>query len=253
MELFKYKDLIKELVIRDIKVKYKKSVLGILWSILNPLLMMIVLSIVFSEIFKSSTKNFPLYLITGQVIFNFFSEATNMSMMSILGNSGLIKKVYLPKYIFPLSKTLFGLVNLIFSLIAVFIVILFTKQRIGISSFFIPLLFIYITAFSLGIGFILSSTAVFFRDILHLYSILLIVWNYLTPVFYPLEIVPDKYRSFISLNPMTYYVDYFRKILLYNEIPDFNLNLICFLVSIISLVIGLLIFRKNQNKFILFI
>ena len=253
MELFKYKDLIKELVVRDIKVKYKKSVLGILWSILNPLLMMIVLSIVFSEIFKSSTKNFALYLITGQVIFNFFSESTNMSMMSILGNGGLIKKVYLPKYIFPLSKTLFGLVNLIFSLIAVFIVILFTKQKIGISSFFIPLLFIYVTIFSLGIGFILSSTAVFFRDILHLYSILLIVWNYLTPVFYPLEIVPYKYRNFISLNPMTYYVEYFRKILLYNEIPDLNLNFICFFVSIISLVIGILVFRKNQNKFILFI
>jgi len=147
MEIFKYKDLIKELVVRDIKVKYKKSVLGILWSILNPLLMMIVLSIVFSEVFKSSTKNFPLHLITGQVIFNFFSEATNMSMMSILGNGGLIKKVYLPKYIFPLSKTLFGLVNLIFSLVAVFIVILFTKQKIGISSLFIPLLFIYITIF----------------------------------------------------------------------------------------------------------
>ena len=253
MEIFKYKDLIKELVVRDIKVKYKKSVLGILWSILNPLLMMIVLSIVFSEVFTSSTKNFPLYLITGQVIFNFFSEATNMSMMSILGNGGLIKKVYLPKYIFPLSKTLFGLVNLIFSLVAVFIVILFTKQKIGISSLFIPLLFIYITIFSLGIGFILSSTAVFFRDIIHLYGILLIVWNYLTPVFYPLEIVPDKYRNFISLNPMTYYVDYFRKILLYNEIPDLNLNFICFFVSVISLLIGILIFKKNQNKFILFI
>ena len=176
-----------------------------------------------------------------------------MSMMSILGNGGLIKKVYLPKYIFPLSKTLFGLVNLIFSLVAVFIVILFTKQKIGISSLFIPLLFIYITIFSLGIGFILSSTAVFFRDIIHLYGILLIVWNYLTPVFYPLEIVPDKYRNFISLNPMTYYVDYFRKILLYNEIPDLNLNFICFFVSVISLLIGILIFKKNQNKFILFI
>ena len=209
MELFKYKDLIKELVIRDIKVKYKKSVLGVLWSVLNPLLMMIVLTVVFSEVFKSSISNFPLYLITGQVIFNFFSEATNMSMMSVLGNGSLIKKVYIPKYIFPLSKTLFGLVNLVFSLIAVMIVFIFTKQNVGITVVFILLLFIYVTIFSLGIGFILSSTAVFFRDILHLYSILLIVWNYLTPVFYPLEIVPNKYRSFIFLNPMTYYVDYF--------------------------------------------
>ena len=111
--LLKYKDLLFELVLRDIKVKYKKSVLGVLWSVLNPLLMMIVLTVVFSEVFKSSISNFPLYLITGQVIFNFFSEATNMSMMSVLGNGSLIKKVYIPKYIFPLSKTLFGLVNLV--------------------------------------------------------------------------------------------------------------------------------------------
>ena len=196
--LLKYKDLLFELVLRDIKVKYKKSVLGVLWSVLNPLLMMIVLTVVFSEVFKSSISNFPLYLITGQVIFNFFSEATNMSMMSVLGNGSLIKKVYIPKYIFPLSKTLFGLVNLVFSLIAVMIVFIFTKQNVGITVVLIPLLLLYIFLFSFGIGLILASTAVFFRDILHLYGILLVIWNYLTPVFYPMEIIPDKYVLFIN-------------------------------------------------------
>lgn len=251
--LLKYKDLLFELVLRDIKVKYKKSVLGVLWSVLNPLLMMVVLTVVFSEIFKSSISNFPLYLITGQVIFNFFSEATNMSMMSVLGNGSLIKKVYIPKYIFPLSKTLFGLVNLIFSLVAVMIVFIFTKQNIGITVVFTPLLLLYIFLFSFGIGLILASTAVFFRDILHLYGILLVIWNYLTPVFYPMEIIPDKYIMFINCNPLTYYVTYFRKILIYNEIPDLNLNLICLFISIISVIIGLVIFKKNQNKFILYV
>ena len=177
MNIFKYKDLLFELVLRDIKIKYKKSILGVLWSVLNPLLMMIVLTIVFSEIFKSSINNFPLYLITGQVIFNFFSEATNMSMVSILGNGSLIKKVYIPKYIFPLSKTVFGLVNLIFSLIAVIIVFLFTKQSIGIATIFIPISLFYTFLFSFGIGLILASTAVFFRDMLHLYGVLLIICN----------------------------------------------------------------------------
>ena len=246
--LLKYKDLLFELVLRDIKVKYKKSVLGVLWSVLNPLLMMIVLTVVFSEVFKSSISNFPLYLITGQVIFNFFSEATNMSMMSVLGNGSLIKKVYIPKYIFPLSKTLFGLVNLVFSLIAVMIVFIFTKQNVGITVVLIPLLLLYIFLFSFGIGLILASTAVFFRDILHLYGILLVIWNYLTPVFYPMEIIPDKYVIFINCNPLTYYVTYFRKILIYNEIPDLNLNLICLFISMISV-----IFKKNQNKFILYV
>lgn len=251
--LLKYKDLLFELVLRDIKVKYKKSVLGVLWSVLNPLLMMIVLTVVFSEVFKSSISNFPLYLITGQVIFNFFSEATNMSMMSVLGNGSLIKKVYIPKYIFPLSKTLFGLVNLIFSLIAVMIVFIFTKQNIGITVVLIPLLLLYIFLFSFGIGLILASTAVFFRDILHLYGILLVIWNYLTPVFYPMEIIPDKYIIFINCNPLTYYVTYFRKILIYNEIPDLNLNLICLFISMISVIVGVIIFKKNQNKFILYV
>ena len=251
--LLKYKDLLFELVLRDIKVKYKKSVLGVLWSVLNPLLMMIVLTVVFSEVFKSSISNFPLYLITGQVIFHFFSEATNMSMMSVLGNGSLIKKVYIPKYIFPLSKTLFGLVNLVFSLIAVMIVFIFTKQNVGITVVLIPLLLLYIFLFSFGIGLILASTAVFFRDILHLYGILLVIWNYLTPVFYPMEIIPDKYVIFINCNPLTYYVTYFRKILIYNEIPDLNLNLICLFISMISVIVGLVIFKKNQNKFILYV
>ena len=251
--LLKYKDLLFELVLRDIKVKYKKSVLGVLWSVLNPLLMMIVLTVVFSEVFKSSISNFPLYLITGQVIFNFFSEATNMSMMSVLGNGSLIKKVYIPKYIFPLSKTLFGLVNLVFSLIAVMIVFIFTKQNVGITVVLIPLLLLYIFLFSFGIGLILASTAVFFRDILHLYAILLVIWNYLTPVFYPMEIIPDKYVIFINCNPLTYYVTYFRKILIYNEIPDLNLNLICLFISMISVIVGLVIFKKNQNRFILYV
>ena len=251
--LLKYKDLLFELVLRDIKVKYKKSVLGVLWSVLNPLLMMIVLTVVFSEVFKSSISNFPLYLITGQVIFNFSSEATNMSMMSVLGNGSLIKKVYIPKYIFPLSKTLFGLVNLVFSLIAVMIVFIFTKQNVGITVVLIPLLLLYIFLFSFGIGLILASTAVFFRDILHLYGILLVIWNYLTPVFYPMEIIPDKYIIFINCNPLTYYVTYFRKILIYNEIPDLNLNLICLFISMISVIVGLVIFKKNQNKFILYV
>lgn len=253
MNVIKYKDLLFELILRDIKVKYKKSILGILWSVLNPLFMMIVLTIVFSEIFKSSISNFPLYLITGQVIFNFFSEATNMSMMSILGNGSLIKKVYIPKYIFPLSKTLFGLINLIFSLIAVIIVFIFTRHMMGMTVIFTPLLLIYIFLFSFGIGLILASTAVFFRDILHLYGILLIIWNYLTPVFYPMEIIPEKYEKFINLNPLTYYVLYFRKILIYNEIPDITLNLICFSISVISVMFGIFIFRKNQNKFILYV
>ena len=130
---------------------------------------------------------------------------------------------------------------------------LFTKQSIGIATIFIPISLFYTFLFSFGIGLILASTAVFFRDMLHLYGVLLIIWNYLTPVFYPMEIVPDKYINFINFNPLTYYVTYFRKILIYNEIPDINLNLICLSISLISIILGIIIFKKNQNKFILYV
>ena len=251
--LRKYYDLIIELVIRDIKVKYKRSVLGLIWSILNPLLMMSVMTIIFSSIFKSNIKNFPVYLISGQVIFNFFSEATNMSMISIIGNGELIKKVYVPKYIFPLSKVLFSLVNLIFSLIAVMIVCIATKLEIGTTIFMFPLPILYVFIFSLGIGLILSSYAVFFRDLLHLYSVLLMLWMYLTPIFYPITIVPEKFITFIKLNPIYYYVEYFRSILLYNKVPTLSLNLICLGYSFFFLILGIFVFSKKQDDFILYI
>lgn len=143
--MFKYIDLLNELVIRDIKIKYKRSFLGVLWSVLNPLLMMVVMSVVFSTMFQSSIPNFPMYLIIGQILFSLFSEVTNMAMMSIIYNGGLIKKVYIPKYIFPLSKALFALSNLFFSLIAVILVALFTKLQLHWELFFvlIPIILLF--------------------------------------------------------------------------------------------------------------
>ena len=154
----KYYDLLIALLLRDIKIKYKRSILGFAWSILNPLLMMIVMSIVFSTIFKTDIKNFPMYLITGQVIFSFFSEATNTAMTSIISNGGLIKKVYIPKYIFALSKVMFSFTNMLFSLVAVVIVAIATKLPITPAILLFPLPLIYVFIFSLGIGLLLASS-----------------------------------------------------------------------------------------------
>ena len=240
-DLKKYYNLLFEMVIRDIKVKYKKSILGLLWSVLNPLLMMIVMTIVFSTLFKSDIKNFPIYLLIGQITFSFFSEATNMAMMSIITNGSLLKKVYIPKYIFPASKTIFALVNFLFSLIAIAIVAVFTRQSISI----------YMFVFSLGIGLVLSSFAVFFRDLVHLYGILLLVWMYLTPIFYPVRIIPEKFLIFIKLNPMYHYISYFREILLYNRWPSFKMNIICLTFAILSLILGSIVFYRKQNELVL--
>ena len=249
----KYYDLLIELVLRDIKVKYKRSVLGFAWSILNPLLMMIVMSIVFSTIFRSDIKNFPMYLITGQVIFSFFSEATNSAMMSIIGNGELIKKVYIPKYIFPLSKVMFSFSNMIFSLVAVVIVAIATKLPITPAILLFPLPLIYVFVFSLGIGLLLASYAVFFRDLLHLYGIILLIWTYLTPIFYPITILPPNIRLLLKFNPLYVFISNFREIVLYGNVPSLFSNLLCIAYAILALIIGTLAFRRTKDKFIFYI
>lgn len=250
---YKYRGLLWELVLRDIKVKYKRSVLGFLWSLLNPLLMMVVIYIVFSNLFRFDIENFPIYLLTGQIFFNFFAEATSMAMVAIMSNGSLIRKVYIPKYIFPMSKVLSSFVNLLFALLAIVIMIFITKVRISWTIIFFPLSLLYLLCFAMGIGLILSAYAVFFRDLIHLYGILLTAWTYLTPIFYPISIIPEKYQALIKVNPMYYYIEYFRQIILYSQVPSLYLNLICLFISIFTLLLGLYAFYRNQNRFILYI
>ena len=159
-ELIKYHNLVEELVIRDIKTKYRRSVLGLIWSMLNPLLMMMITAMVFSQLFRFEIKNFALYLLTGQIVFTFYSEATNFAMGSILQNGSLIKKVYVPKYLFPLSRVASCGVNLCFTLPAMLVIILYTKHPLDLNILFavIPLLLLFL--FCLGIGILLSALAV---------------------------------------------------------------------------------------------
>ncbi len=244
-------NIVYELVKRDLKKKYRGSFLGIIWSVLNPLLMMIVLTIVFSNVFRFDTKNYPLYLMTGQVLFNFFSEATNVSMLSIILNAPLIKKIYLKKWLFPFSSVLFSWINTFFSIIALFIIVLFTGEKIHLSYVLIPILFFYLFLFAFGIGLILSSIVVIFRDIIYLYSVFLTILNYLTPIFYPEKIIPEQYKFIVNLNPLVYFLKYFREIILYGTFPNIKLNIICFLIGITSLIFGSLIFKFKENEFVM--
>lgn len=253
LKLYTYRSLLYQLIRRDFKAKYKRSVLGILWTVLNPLLTMMVLTIVFSTLFKTDIKNFPVYLLSGQIIFTFFSEATNMAMSSILGGSSMIKKVSMPKYIFPVSKVLSSLVNFMLSLIALVLVMLFTRAPFHWTMLLMPIPILYVLLFSMGIGLILSAAVVFFRDMNYLYNIFLTALTYLTPIFYPITIVPEKVRALISLNPMFHFVEYFRTVAIYGGIPSLWQNVVCCTLSFISLSIGLYIFYKQQDRFILYI
>ena len=178
----KYRPLIRELVTRDLKVKYRRSVLGYMWSILNPLLMMLLQTLVFSYMFRFDIPNFPLYLICGNTLFNFFNESTNMGMGSVLGNASLIKKVYVPKFIFPISRVVSSFVNLLFSLAAILLVMLITRSPFYWTILLVWAPLLLLLAFCCGMAVLLSALAVYFRDLQYLYGILTMAWMYATPL-----------------------------------------------------------------------
>lgn len=246
-----YKNLLKELVRRDVKTKYRRSVLGMLWSVLNPLGMMIIMSIVFSHVFRSNIENFPVYLMCGQVIFNFYNEASTVAMSSVLGNASLIKKVYVPKYLFPVSKVCSCFVNLVTSFIALVIVIVATGTKLSWTALLVFIPVIYVFVFSLGMGLMLSALVVTFRDLQHLYGILITAWMYMTPIFYPVDMLPGWVADLVRLNPLANFIEMFRDVILYNVVPSGILQAKCIVSCVVALGLGLWIFYKQQDTFIL--
>lgn len=253
--LLRYRPLLRELVVRDLKVKYRRSFLGYLWSLLNPLMMMAVMSVVFSFMFRSNIENFPLYLICGNTLWAFFSESTTMAMNSVINNGALIKKVYIPKFIFPVSRVLSSFVTMSFSLVAILIVMLVTRTPFRLPILLFPIPMVLLLVFCIGIGMVLSALAVYFRDIMHLYGVITMAWMYATPIFYPLdpEVLPQQLINLIKLNPMYHYINFFRQIVLYGSVPGINTWFACAASALVSLLIGLAIFRKMQKNFILYL
>ena len=252
--LFDYSFLIRQLVSKDIKLKYRRSFLGYVWSVLNPLLVMLVLVLVFSNMFRFEIKNYPAYLIIGQTLFNYMTEATNQALTSITGNGALLKKVYVPKYIFTLSKVTSSLVNLLFSMGALVIVFLVTRVQFSLYMLMIPIVLVELYVFCLGLSLFLAQASVFFRDIQYIYGVITTAWMYLTPLFYPFDSLPEKIQVLIRwFNPMYHYVTQFRTLVLEQSIPSPTTWLYGFGAAALAMVIGLLTFLKKQDDFILYI
>lgn len=251
--IYKYRYLLQELVARDIKKKYRRSILGVFWSLLNPLFTMIITAMIFSHLFRFDIENYPLYLLCGQIMFTFYNESTRFAMLSIIENGILLKKVYVLKYLFPTSRVLSSCVNLLFTLPALFLIIIFTDANFSIATFtfIIPLLFMLI--FCLGIGLIMTTLAVYFRDIIHLYSVFLSLLSYATPIFYPESIVPEEYALVLKLNPLCYYLKAFRQSICDGIIPELDLLMICAAISFSTIFFGWFLFKKYQNNFVLYI
>lgn len=249
----KYRFLIKQLVSRDFKTKYKRSVLGVFWSFLNPLLTMTVQYFVFSTIFNSDIEYYPAYLLVGIVSFNFFNEACGMGLMSIIGNSGLITKVYMPKYIYPLTRVMSSVVNLAISLIPLIIVSMFTGVHFRKAALLALYFLVCLILFTLGVVLLLSAAMVFFRDVQFLWNVISMIWMYATPLFYPETILPDQFKFVLQINPLYHIIKAERTCILGGVSPDPVVYVQCLLMALAALLIGALVFKKTQNKFVLFL
>ena len=227
--------------------------LGVVWSVLNPLLMMIVLTAVFSYMFRFSIEHYPLYLILGQTLFALMQNGTTAGMQSILESSSMIKKIRIEKLIFPVEKVLFELVNFLFSFVAIIAVALFLQVWPSPHWLLLPLLLVYATIFSIGLSLLLASLAVFFRDVIHLWGVVTMAWMYATPIFYPMDMLPAWLMTAMKFNPMYQYVTYFRDIIMWQTAPDLKTNLICLGMALITFAVGLVVFRKTEHKFILYV
>ena len=252
--LEKYQFLLEQLVSRDFKTKYKRSILGVFWSFLNPLLTMAVQYMVFSHLFKFQIPAYPVYLLTGVVLFNFFNEATTQAMGAITGNASLITKVYVPKYIYPISKVLSTSINLLFSLIPLFLVAWITGRGIHWVYLMLPFGIITFLAFVIGVAFFLATAMVYFRDTQFLWGVFTLLWMYATPIIYPISILEGTFLyHFQKINPLYYYITFFRTIIIDGVSPAPMAYLICIGFAVLALAIGGAVFKKAQDQFILHI
>lgn len=248
-EIFKYKEFLKTNVKKDIRGKYKGSFLGVLWSFINPLLSVIVYAIVFRYIMRFSIDNYLIYLISGIIPWTFFTTAINSGMNSILFNADIIKKVYFPRVILPISGVTSCLVNFIISCIIIVIFAFFSEVGISVNLLWFPLIAFIQYIFTLGIVFVLSAVEIYVRDIEHIVNFLISMLFYVTPILYTNDYVPQKFSFLLRINPLSYIIDAYHNIFYYKQAPNFfDLGIIA-VVSFVILFVGYLIFEKLQKGF----
>ena len=243
-----YLFVIRELTSREIKRKYARSYLGILWSVLNPLLSMAVLSMIFTQIFSRSIENYPIYYLTGLILWQLFTGATNAAMTTLVDNKTMLIKVKLPMEIFVLARVYTAVVNLGYSLIAYVAMLIVFRVTPKWAMLYSPVIFILLIIFSLGLSYMLATAYVFFGDVKHLYSVILTLWLYCSALFYPVDQLTGLIKEVIVNNPIFCYIDALRGVVMYGALPSLAENIRMILWAGIVYLIGYLIFRKNKNN-----
>jgi len=247
--LFSHREILKNLVLRNLRVRYKGSILGFIWAFLNPLLMMLILYIVFTKIMKMRIPQYPLFLLSALLPWTFFASSLTDSAHSIIDNANLVKKVSFPRAILPISYVSSNFINLLFGFsIAVPVLIIFRIQYLKFI-YFLPLILIIHFIFTAGLALFFSCGNVYFRDVGHILNIMLIFWFYLTPVFYPVEMIPPKFYHIYLLNPMALIITMYRNVLFEGKPPGLMCITVAIITAIITLTSGYLIFKRYEPSF----
>ncbi len=249
LELFRYRDLLWSLIQRDLTVRYKRSVLGFFWTMLNPLLTMLVMALVFSSVFRFDVEHYAVYLLSGLLLWNFFSQSTVQAMGNLVWGGDLINKIYIPKSIFVVSAIGVGLANWIFALVPLALIMLITGQAFSLALLCLPVSILFAVLFTTGVGLIVATLAVYFSDIANVYQVGLTVLLYLTPIVYPVEVVPSQYQVFLRLNPLYYFVEIFRQPIYDGRIPGLSIWATGAILALGVLAFGWWVFTAKADEF----
>jgi ABC-2 type transport system permease protein len=249
VNIYRYRDLIIHLVRRDTTVRYKRSVLGIAWSMLNPLGMMIIITVVFQDLFNKE-QFFNIYMLSGLLMWNFFSQTSLGVIRNLVWGGELFQRIYIPRSAFAIAAVGTSIVNLFYAIITLIVVKLVLGSPLSWTALYAPIGVIYLSAFSLGVGLIISSLAIQYNDVAEMYQILLTGWFYFTPIIYPLKIIPQKLLPWLKLNPMFHIVHLFRESFYSNQIPTISELLIPAAISFGVLIVGWLLFSKYTEMFV---
>lgn len=248
-EIFNYKELLYNLTAKELKLKYKNSALGFLWSFFNPLMMLIVYTFAFKFVMRIKIPNFTVFVLAGLLPWTFFQASVQGSTTSIISNGALIKKVYFPREIIPLSMILSNFVNFLITLIVLFISLLIFRIKIGIYILLTPVILLLMLIFTIGLSLILSALNVVYRDISHFVEIVFMAWFYVTPIVYPMELIPNQYKSILLLNPMTLVVESLRDVIMYDKLPDLLYIIGMIIYALGFVILSYFVFNKREKSF----
>lgn len=251
--IYQYRELIWALALKELKIRYKRSVLGFLWALLNPMLMMLVLTAVFSTIMAMNIRHYAIFVLSVLIPWTFFSQSLSYAAEAIVGNGDLLKKIRVAKLVFPVAAVVSNMINFLLSIIPLVLIIVIMGHPFYITWLYLPVPLAALVIFTLGMTFFFAAANVYYRDVAHILQVVLQLWFYLSPIIYSLDFFPAKYRIFFKLNPLQYVLNGFRLSVYYGMLPTWESIVVSFVCAFGALAVGLRVFRQFQDDFVFYV